>query len=810
MVRLLAFVLGAAALTAETAWIPLVANIVGADGLAVQAVLGAFFSGTALGAWTLGRRAERRVEAGAPALREFARLLAAASVGLLISLLAAAAGRALFPRLSWGQVGPGHTALAFVLAVVAFAPATMGLGGALAVLGRGLAPRGTAAAEAVAPLAGLVGWELAGSVAGVLSAGFLLLPVVGVRATVVVAASLCAVAAVIARLRVQPVEAPAPPARQAREPDPRDGVRGFEVAAAGAGAAAIMFEIAALRVLTAAFDGSAAAFGTVTAAQLVGGLVGAAASARVRAPREGAARTFVVAGCGLAAAAVGLGAANDLLAASRASLASERVAESLIALVTVVPAAVMTSFSFTRLLGAAAHRAAGLARLSSASAVGAAAAPAIAALLLTAGGGTRALLVAPVALLSFGALALARGRRARPWRLGVLSACALALAWFSARPARLYAWAGSPGHAPLLLEDAEDGVVTVERAPSGGRRLRTGSRFFDGGDDSRFGERRQGLLPLLLHPAPRRVLVLGVGTGTTLGAIAAHPDVERVDAVDLSGAVLEALPLFEGANGGVTRRANVRVHHADARTFVRAAAARGQRFDVVIGDLFHPQRLGAGALYTREHFAAVAAALAPGGVFVQWLPLHELSPEALAVVLATHASVFPRSEAFLAYFNASTPALGLIGGTADIAGLVARAESPRLRAALEDTLLDRPEESFGGFAADTAALARLAAAGAIATDDQPLVERLAARGAPRFASLTRVLDEGEPSPLPIPTPSDVATASLVSYRRAVFASLRGQMALARGERSEARRFFEEGLAADERLAINRLLLARLR
>ena len=46
----------------------------------------------------------------------------------------------------------------------------------------------------------------------------------------------------------------------------------------------------------------------------------------------------------------------------------------------------------------------------------------------------------------------------------------------------------------------------------------------------------------------------------------------------------------------------------------------------VVADLFHPGRDGAGALYTREHFAAVRELLTEGGLFCQWLPLYQLDP----------------------------------------------------------------------------------------------------------------------------------------------------------------------------------------
>ena len=132
---LLTFAAGLSALMAETAWLPVVAGIVGADGTSIQAVLSAFFVGNAIGAWTLGRRAEARVEAGASAMRELTTLFGGTAVGIALSLLAVPLGRVLIPRISSGEAGVAHTAISLAFASLVFAPATIFMGGAFAVLG---------------------------------------------------------------------------------------------------------------------------------------------------------------------------------------------------------------------------------------------------------------------------------------------------------------------------------------------------------------------------------------------------------------------------------------------------------------------------------------------------------------------------------------------------------------------------------------------------------------------------------------------------------------------------------------------------
>jgi spermidine synthase len=91
------------------------------------------------------------------------------------------------------------------------------------------------------------------------------------------------------------------------------------------------------------------------------------------------------------------------------------------------------------------------------------------------------------------------------------------------------------------------GAVAVVREPDQHRTLRVDNRFQMGGTGSKEMAARHAHLALLLHPAPGRGLVLGVGTGLTFGAATLHPDLEA-DGVELVPQVVELMPLFEPEN----------------------------------------------------------------------------------------------------------------------------------------------------------------------------------------------------------------------------------------------------------------------
>jgi spermidine synthase len=178
------------------------------------------------------------------------------------------------------------------------------------------------------------------------------------------------------------------------------------------------------------------------------------------------------------------------------------------------------------------------------------------------------------------------------------------------------------------------------------------------------------------------------------------------DGVELLPEVVRFMPYFAPQNRG---RSAERIRVADARRFV---VSTWRNYDVIVADLFHPARDGAGTLYTREHFAAIRARLNRGGVFCQWLPLHQMDELILRVVIRTFLEVFPDARAYLLHWSVDVPVLGLVNGATPNA----------------DEIANDPKTS-GGFVAGPEALRKIAGNAAINTDDHQIVTY----AAPRFA-----------------------------------------------------------------------------
>ncbi|HEY4245639.1 MAG TPA: hypothetical protein VGM64_02220 [Lacunisphaera sp.] len=214
----------------------------------------------------------------------------------------------------------------------------------------------------------------------------------------------------------------------------------------------------------------------------------------------------------------------------------------------------------------------------------------------------------------------------------------------------------------VALTEGTHGITAVVERP-GSRRLKLNNHYGLGGTASTGDERMQAHLPLLLHPAPRRVAFLGLGTAITAGGALFHP-VDEVTVMELVPEVVSASrDYFREANQGVLDDMRTRVVMDDARHYLRGS---GAHFDVIIGDLVVPWRQGEGSLFTLEQFRAARDALAPGGLFCQWLPLFQLSEVEVNILTRTFLTVFPQAQIWRGDFSPTEPAIALIGSAGDL------------------------------------------------------------------------------------------------------------------------------------------------
>ncbi len=721
---------GAGALVVETLWLRWFRLLLGATAPAVSATLVAFFAGQALGAAWGGRlaaRAERplatygRLELGAAA--------AAAAVPLLLWAL-----RGIVDAASDGlrETPAALAALRLAAALLAAAPAGVFFGATLPALVASCVGPGTSLGRAGAAL---LGANTLGAAGGAALASFLLPEWLGVRGGYGAGVATLALAGGLAwswgrEGRAAPPREPVPEAPG--EPALSDGM--LLGLAAASGVAVFACQPLLVQAFARVLNQSTYAFGVVLVTVLIA-LAAAAATVALLAGRLGA-RTLL--GWAAVAATIGWAGFPALFVGATDGLAywgSERPwpgylwsAFGLAFGVAGLPL-FASGLVFPAVLHAAGKReggapgaAATTGRLLAANTAGAVAGALLAPYVLLPGLGLWLGFVAVAVLYGIVAVVVPTA----PGQSRLLRDAALGLAWLAILSR------GSPMDLPALRLEGDDRLLFGEETPAGlvavierdgGRFLQTDNHYALGGSADRVHQERQGHLPLLLHPAPKRALFVGSATASSAGAALAHP-VEELTLVELVPGVARAAGFFSDVNRGVYLDPRTRVVLDDARSFLRST---GQRFDVIVADLFVPWRAGTGSLYSEAHFAAARAHLDEGGLFCQWLPLYQLSEPELSSIAATFDRVFPEAVVFRGDFYGRFPIVALVGWRGEVpnAETIAARVAALSKAGEADRWVTYPEAFWSLY------VGRLGPYGAGAprnTDDRPHLEYLAARG----------------------------------------------------------------------------------
>ncbi|MBX7218933.1 MAG: fused MFS/spermidine synthase [Blastocatellia bacterium] len=152
-----------------------------------------------------------------------------------------------------------------------------------------------------------------------------------------------------------------------------------------------------------------------------------------------------------------------------------------------------------------------------------------------------------------------------------------------------------------------------------------------------------GLVGAILHPNPKRSLVVGMGVGSSAGWLAAVPTMDRVDVVELEPAILKIARMCGPVNENVMSNPKVHTFLGDAREVLMTTR---ERYDIIFSEPSNPYRAGIANLFTQDFYRAATARLNDGGFFVQWLQAYESDSGTIRSVYATISSVFPQVETF--------------------------------------------------------------------------------------------------------------------------------------------------------------------
>jgi len=695
---------GAAGLTLEIVWSKYLSYLLGNSIYGISTVVAAFLGGLGVGAVVGGRLAARTSDP----LRTYAKLeLLVGALGLL-SPLAYLAARPLFASLygAMGGSGPAFLLVRFLILFAALFVPTIAMGATLPLVVSAFTRRNSEFGPAVSRLYGI---NTAGAVAGVVAAGFLLIPSLGLWKTAAAAAALdFAVAGTILALwpRERAVRAPSgaghesgasagAKARMAsRTPAPQNThaapattfSRVVVPLFALSGFAAILYEVAWTRILSVPFGGMVYSFSAILAVYLLGIAIGAGFAALLLRIIDAPVALFGIFQLLLAGAVIA-GAhlferlpdiQTSLIAASRGSAARLFGGEAGVT-ATIVLAPTFFLGALFPLAAAIYQRGRGDAGASVGTIYAANTIGSIAGSILTgfvlvpAIGSLRTILLGATANATIGCLALlgaggARWKRATGATAAVAASVAVALlavpTWHAERMSlgfvrllrsyefggenlthRMIAKIGKSVELERLLFYKEGRVATVTVVETGDRR----ALLINGKTDATTGKGEDMAQQVMVGQMPMLLAPRAKDV-----CVVGYGSGVTTHAV-LTHPVERVLTIeLEGAVIEAAPFFDDAAHRplADPRSRVVVEDAgtylrsTKERFDVIISEPSNPWIAGVGNLFTKEFYEEAKRRLKPGGIFCQWIQTYSTSPVTLSTIFRTVATTFPKGHLF--------------------------------------------------------------------------------------------------------------------------------------------------------------------
>jgi len=748
---------GAAALLYEVVWTRLLALDTGHGLAAASTVLAAFMGGLAVGSAAGGRLGQQMARTAA--LRAYALLEAGIGLcALAVPVLLAGARPVLGALYDDGHGGLAYGTVRMIasLALLGLPAAAMGATFPLASRWAGHTPD-TMARDA----ARLYTANTLGATIGAVAAGFLLLPALGLFGTTAVGVALNLLAALtawlVAKGSTSELEgmAPAPLRKGSRTPGPSEspvtGTGSLVTAAAVLGLtgwASLTLQVVWTRLLASMLGPTTYAFSAVVALFVAGIALGSAATTRlVITPVRARSVLGIVIGLS-ALATLGSAAAVDwailrvatIVATPDITFAQVVWQQWLLTATLLLPLAVMFGAAFPLALALAPrHRDSMVEDIGwvyAINTIGAIAGSLLAGFVLIPAIGlfNSVRLIALVLALTAAALALThRTRAASRWAAAVVSVIGLAGAL------GLPSWdtsllsSGAYKYAPVVqgpdvrtaltagrltyYREGASGTVSV-RSLTGTRSMAIDGKVDASSAADMLTQRLLAHVPLLLHPNPKAVAVLGLGSGVTLGSALTH-GIDRAVVLEISPEVVDASRQFDPENHRALDNPRTRLIVGDGRTHL---ALSREQYDVIVSEPSNPWMAGIASLFTREFFATARGRLTPGGVFCQWAHTYDMSDSDLRSIVATFLSEFPEGTAWLV----GDGDVLLIGSTTPLVPqldqIAARWQRPGVADDLASVGVRSPLGVLSLFVAERTALSAWTAGAPLQTDQRARLE----------------------------------------------------------------------------------------
>ncbi len=649
---------GFAALLYQTAWMRQFSVVFGTSELAVTTVLSAYMAGLALGAAIAGRFVDRITRPVLVyGLLEAGVALSALAVPLLLAL-----ANVLYVGTLGSQPEPpdasgmGQSLFYLIVAFIVLAIPTGCMGATLPMLTKYV----VRSKEQIGPRVGMLyAFNTVGAVGGTVTAGFVLVPALGLTGTVWVGVFVNFIVFVIAAMLARSM-APAriPDAERTEAPAVEENLvtvrSGFVFTGSFwilplmliSGANTFTYEVLWTRLLGHILGGSIAAFSTMLASFLGGIAIGSAIAAKLSKNAQVALTGFVIAQGGIAVTSLIIYEFLYILIPENAGLRGNVP----LAMAVLLPATLFVGATFpfaVRILAKDKTDAApASARVYAWNTFGAIAGATIAGFILIPLLKYEGAIQLAVTLNAALALAASLLIFERQYRTVLVAGIGLAVVVLVYRPelpeailrtSPMTSEAGGEirfyevGRSATVLILEEDGYFNLRT-----NGLPEASTNLKGAPPYQHNQHLLSTVPVLARPDARQMLIVGFGGGVAVEGV--PPSVKSIDVIELEPKVIDA-NRFVAPERQVDPLADdrVRVVVNDARS---ALALTSKRYDAIVSQPSHPWTAGASHLYTHEFISLAKDHLNPGGVFLQWMNTEFITRSLLESLCATLLDVY--------------------------------------------------------------------------------------------------------------------------------------------------------------------------
>jgi spermidine synthase len=143
-------------------------------------------------------------------------------------------------------------------------------------------------------------------------------------------------------------------------------------------------------------------------------------------------------------------------------------------------------------------------------------------------------------------------------------------------------------------------------------------------------------LPIASRPEAKSFLKIGLGPGVTLFTASQLKTITTLDAVEINGAVVEAVQKFFYPSLFTDARINFIVD--DARRYL---SWTDKKYDIITSQPSDPTDQSSGYLFTKEFYEIVRSKLSTDGIYCQFIPFYLLGKTGTDIIVKTFATVFP-------------------------------------------------------------------------------------------------------------------------------------------------------------------------